>query len=341
MTPLKLAIVGPGRMGAIYARLANELATAQLVAICGRSNTSTHALANEYSVPGYVDGAHQQMLAAHPEIEAVIVSASEWAHTEPVLAAIDAGKHVLVEKPMAIAEAGAAEMVDRAEKAGVTLLVGHSLRFDLRFAAMRQAVHEGKIGEVLHVYARRNPPQVVAERVLGRFPLVYWLMPHDIDMMLWTVDSPVIKVMAHSRAGGRERTDFIIAVLTFASGAVGVVESSWGTPAHGGRPQTELFTIRGTAGAAEVTGHENGVGVYVAGSDADYPDTGYAPLIHGEQDGIFRRVFRHFVGVVQGQWEPVVTGPDGLAAIRVAAAIERSLNDGQEVVLESENDYGQ
>lgn len=215
--PLNIAIVGPGRMGTIYARLARELATTQLVAICGRSAASTHALADAYGVPGYAEGGHQHMLAAHPEIDAVIVSASEWAHTEPVLAAIDAGKHVLVEKPMATTEEDAAEMVQRADQANVTLLVGHSLRFDLRFAAMREAVHEGKIGDVLHAYARRNPPQIAVERVVGRFPLAYWLMPHDIDMMLWTVDGPVTKVMAHSRSGGKERIDFIIAVLTFAN----------------------------------------------------------------------------------------------------------------------------
>lgn len=83
-------------------------------------------------------------------------------------------------------------------------------------------------------------------------------------------------------------------------------------------------------------GHENGVGIYPSGSEADYPDTGYSPVIHGEQDGIFRRLFRHFVGVIQEHMPPVVTGRDGLAAIRVAAAINRSLAEGREVMLTSE-----
>lgn len=334
--PIKLAIVGPGRMGSIYARLACELAASRLIAVCGRREESTHALAKQYDVPGYANGRHEEMLAAHPEIDALIVSSSEWAHTAPVLAAIDAGKHVLVEKPMAIAAQDAAEMVRRADAAGVTLMVGQSLRFDPRFAAMRQAVSDGKIGRVLHAYARRNPPQIAVERVVGRFPLAYWLMPHDIDMMLWTVGQPIIRVMAYSGAGGHERSDFIIAVLTFRSGAIGVVESSWGTPAHGGRAQTELFTVRGTAGAAEVMGHENGVGIYPSGDAAEYPDTGYAPVVQGEQDGIFRREFRHFVGVIQGQWPPVVTGRDGLNAIQVAAAVERSLSEEREVAVHSE-----
>lgn len=320
-------------MGQLYARIIDELATTRLVAICGRSESSTAAVANAHQVPGYANGAHAEMLAAHPEIEAVIVAASEWAHREPVLAALDAGKHVLVEKPMAIDAADAADMVQHAEQTGVRLMVCHSLRFDLRFAAMRQAVASGAIGDVLHLYARRNAAQIAVNRVLGRFPLAYWLAPHDIDMMLWTTGSPVTKVMAYSRAGGKTREDFIIAVLTFANGAIGVLESSWGTPAVSGRLQTELFTVRGTAGAVEVLGHENGVAVYRAGSPPEYPDTGYTPVLHDQQAGMFRRLLHHFVGVLRDQWAPVVTGADGLAAIRVAAAIDRSLTEGREVVL--------
>lgn len=334
--PLQLAIIGPGRMGQLYARIIDELATTRLVAFCGRSEASTQAAARAHQVPGYANGDYGAMLAAHPEVEAVIVAASEWAHREPVLAALDAGKHVLVEKPMAIAAADAAAMVDHAQQAGVQLMVCHSLRFDLRFAAMRQAVASGAIGEVLHLYARRHAAQVAVNRVLGRFPLAYWLAPHDIDMMLWTTGSPVAKVMAYSRAGGKTKEDFIIAVLTFANGAIGVLESSWGTPAVSGQPLTEQFTVRGTAGMVELLSNQTGVGVYRAGAPPEYPDIGYTPVIHDQQEGMFRRLLHHFVGVVHKQWSPVVTGADGLAAIRVAAAIDQSLHEDREININQE-----
>ena len=334
--PLALAIVGPGRMGQLYARIAQEASTMRLVALCGRGAESTQAAATAYSVPGYANGDYGAMLAAHPEIEAVIVAASEWAHIEPVLASLDAGKHVLVEKPMAIRVADAARMVEHAAKAGVHLMVCHSLRFDPRFAALRQAVAQGAVGEVLHLYARRNAPQIAVERVIGHFPLAFWLAPHDIDMMLWTTGSSVHKVMAFSKAGGKERQDFIIAVLTFANGAIGVLESSWGTPAVSGQPLTEQFTVRGTAGMVELLSNQTGVGVYRAGTAPEYPDMGYTPVIHDQQDGMFRRLLHHFVGVVRNQHPPVLTGSDGLAAIRVAEAIDRSLREGREVVLSQE-----
>ena len=334
--PVALAIVGPGRMGQLYARIANEAATMRLIALCGHRADTTQAAATTHRVPGYANGNYQAMLAAHPEIEAVIVSASEWAHIEPVLACLDAGKHVLVEKPMAISAADAASMVAHAATAGVHLMVCHSLRFDLRFAALRQAVANGAVGEVLHLYARRNAPQIAVERVIGRFPLAFWLAPHDIDMMLWTTGSPAHKVMAFSRAGGKERQDFIIAVVTFANGAIGVLESSWGTPAVSGQPLTEQFTVRGTGGIVELLSNQTGVGVYRAGSAPEYPDIGYSPVIHDQQEGMFRRLLHHFVGVVGNQHPPIVTGSDGLAAIQVAEAIDRSLREGREVLVNQE-----
>lgn len=332
-TPLSFAIVGPGRMGSLYARLIHELESARLVAVCGRSEESTARLAGQYGVAGYAGGDYGTLLQNHPEIDAVIVAASEWAHTEPVLAALDAGKHVLVEKPMAPTVTDAERMVAAAAQAGVQLMVCHSLRFDPAYGAVRQAVAAGEIGRVLNLYARRNAPQEAAQRVLGRVPLAYWLAPHDIDMMLWTVDSPVVQVRAFTGAAGAGPHDFIIAVLTFANGVVGVLENSWGTPAHSGRAHSTFFSVRGVQGEAEVMPTENGVAVYRVGNAPYYPDTGYTPVVQGRQEGMFRHLLHHFAGVLRNEWTPAVTGTDGLAAIRVAAAIEHSIQTGHTVEL--------
>ncbi|MCY4092841.1 MAG: Gfo/Idh/MocA family oxidoreductase [Caldilineaceae bacterium] len=327
-SPLNVALVGPGRMGRIYARLASELSETRLVAVCGRSEASTTEVAGQYGVPGYPQGRHEEMLESHPEIEAVVICPSEWMHTAPVLASLEAGKHVLVEKPMDVSLAGAQAMVDTADRVGTQLMVCHSLRFDIPYANMRAAVAAGEIGEVMHLYSRRNTIQFAAERVLGKISLAYWLTPHDIDMMLWTVGRPITEVKAYSRDRAKGRHDFIIAVYTFDNGVIGVHETSWSSPAFSGRPQGEHFSVHGTRGAAEVLGHENAVAIYRADGEPDYPDPGYSPVLHGRQEGFFRSLFSHFIGVVQGKWEPVVTGRDGLAAIRVADALERALASG-------------
>ena len=241
-------------MGRVYVRLASELSETNLVAVSGRSEGATYEVAGQYGVPAYPNVGHEAMLASHPEIEAVVVAASEWMHTAPVLAALEAGKHVLVEKPMAVSAADAQSFVETAERVGVQLMVCHSLRFDHPYAAMRAAVAAGEIGEVMHLYSRRNTIQLAAERVLGKFSLAYWLTPHDIDMMLWTVGRPITSVKAYSREKAKGKQDFIIGVFTFDNGVVGVLETSWSTPAFSGRSQAEHFSIHGTEGRGRGAG---------------------------------------------------------------------------------------
>ncbi|MEM7126170.1 MAG: Gfo/Idh/MocA family oxidoreductase [Chloroflexota bacterium] len=331
--PVEMAVIGPGRMGSIYARAIDELATTRLVAIGGRSEASTTGLAKAMGVPSYAGSRYHEMLEAHPHIEAVIVATSEWAHLEPVLACLDAGKHVALEKPMATSLGDARQMAQRADDANVKFMICHSIRFDPRYALMQQRVARGKLGEVLNLHGRRHPGPNAVKRVFGKFPLAYWLIVHDIDMMLWTTGSPVRSVRAYSRANGQSLQDFIIATLAFENGAVGLIECSWGSPPQAGRPQNETFVVRGTEGVIELFGNEHGLICYGTDSSLTYPDTVHSPIVQGQLEGSFRSVTRHFAGAVREEWPLLITGRDGLAVIEVAAAIDQSLRDDREVYL--------
>jgi predicted dehydrogenase len=333
VAPLPVAIVGCGRMGSLYAQLCNELALTRLVTICGEAPEATAETAARLDVPAYDKGRYEEMLAGHPELEAVVVATPEWEHAKPVMAALEAGKHVLVEKPMAVSPDDAWQMTRTAESCGRTLMVCHSNRFNPRFALMRNAVATGEIGNVVHVYARRNSLAAAVRRVHGRFPLAYWLAPHDIDMMLWTVGSPVTAVSAHSRAGGNSEADFIAATFRFANGALGVLETSWCTPGFAGRPLNEFFSVRGDAGMVEVFGHEQGIAVYGADNTVRHPDTVHTPVIHGQTEGPYRSLLRHFAGAVRGLWRPLMSGKDGATVIDVAAALAAALETGREQFL--------
>jgi predicted dehydrogenase len=323
--PLPVAIIGCGRMGTLYGQLCNELALTRLVAVCSEDAESTARAGVALDVPAYDGGRYAEMLARHPEIEAVVVATPEWAHLDPVMASLAAGKHVVVEKPMAVSPADARCMTDRAGGLGLTLMVCHSNRFNPRFALMREAVVRGEIGNVVHMFARRNSLAPAVERVRGRIPLAYWLAPHDIDMMLWTTRSPAVAVHATAQRG-----DFISATLHFANGSIGVLETSWCTPGAAGRPLNELFTVRGDAGMIEVVGAEQGLAIYRADNTAHYPDTVHTPLIHGQTEGPYRSLIRHFAGAVRGLWPPLMSASDGAAVIDVAAALARALESGRE-----------
>jgi predicted dehydrogenase len=333
LDPVRLAIIGAGRMGTLYGQIANQMASTRLVALASHRSESTSAAASLLGVPGYDACRYGEMLERHPEIEAVVVATPEWVHVDPVLASLGAGKDVLVEKPLAVSPADAWELAAAAERSRHILMVCHSLRFNPRFALMQRAVAQGEIGNVVHLYARRNSLQPAVDRVLGNLPLPYWLAPHDIDMMLWTVRSPAVSVRAWSRSGAAARSDFILAVVSFENGAVGVLESSWCTPGSAGRPLNELFTVRGDAGMIEVVGREQGLAVYGADNRVSYPDTGCAPLLHGQTEGQDRALLRHFAGAVRGLWPPLIRAADAAAVIDVAYAVQRSLETGKDVAV--------
>jgi myo-inositol 2-dehydrogenase/D-chiro-inositol 1-dehydrogenase/UDP-N-acetylglucosamine 3-dehydrogenase len=265
--------------------------------------------------------------AAH----AVAVATPAATHFDLMRAALEAGKHVLVEKPLAVSPEDAWTLAAAGNESGKVFTVCHSLRFSARYALMRKAVVEGRVGEVVHVYARRNSLQPAVDRVIGRFPLPYWLAPHDIDMMLWTVGSRAVSVKAWSRAGAATRSDFVMATIQFENGASGVIETSWCTPGFSGRPLNELFTVRGDAGMIEVIGYEQGLAVYNADSTVEYPDTCHMPPIHGQTEGPYRSLLRHFAGAVRDLWPPLITAAEAAAVIDVAYAIERSLKTGTEI----------
>jgi UDP-N-acetylglucosamine 3-dehydrogenase len=162
--PVALAVIGVGRMGSLYGQLSHEMALTRLAAICGEDSDATARMAASWDASGYDAGRYRQMLDEIPEIEAVIVATPGWAHTGPVMAALEAGKHVLLEKPMAISPDAASQMTACAERLGLTLMVCHSLRFNSRLAMTQQSVAQGKIGRVIHMYARRHSLQPAVDR---------------------------------------------------------------------------------------------------------------------------------------------------------------------------------
>lgn len=272
----------------------------------------------------------------HPNIEAVVVATSEWMHLDPVLACLDAGKHVALEKPMATSSEDAQQMMQHADEAGVKFMICHSIRFDPRYAVMQQRIAKGELGELLNLHGRRHPGPRAIDRVFGKFPLAYWLIVHDIDMMLWTTGSAVKSVRAYSHSGGQSRQDFIVATLAFANEwRSGDIECSGRAPPQAGRPQNELFTVRGTAGVIELFGNEHGLVYYTDDGSVTYSDTVHSPIVHGQQEGSFRSVIRHFAGAVRNEWPLLITGYDGLAVIQVAAAIDQSLRENCEIYIQN------
>jgi myo-inositol 2-dehydrogenase/D-chiro-inositol 1-dehydrogenase len=331
---MRIAVVGAGFMGRSYARIVRAHPLAELAGIVDVSEEAAARAAGELGAAA--SGSLPELLAAGP-VDGVIVATVEDQHREPCLAAFAAGAGVLVEKPLATTIADAEAVIAAAATAGRPLLVGHILRFDARYARLHDVVRSGAIGEPLTVYARRLNGVAAQDRLTGRCSLPLFLGVHDYDVVRWVTGSEVTDVIARDRTGflagqGWPVEDASVALLTFADGTLATVEEGWILPGSHPAGYDQRLDINGSKGRVELVGHEGGVTVMDA-AGFSWPDTQLWPTVHGEVEGALRRETWHFVDCLCGEAEPIVSGADGLAALRIALAVEESARTGRVVRL--------
>jgi phthalate 4,5-cis-dihydrodiol dehydrogenase len=222
---LRMGIVGLGRAGRSLLPAIEKHPGVRLVAIAEPLPDARESLAQTYGARGCADLAS---LLALPEVDAVYIATPTDLHVEHVIAAAAAGKHVLVEKPMAIDLAGAQRMIDAAAKAGVLLLVGHSHSYDRPYRKMREIIASGQLGPVRlmqnlyytdWVYRPRRPEEL--ETGLGG-GITFRQGAHQIDILRLLGGGLVTTV--RGKTFDWDRTRPVIGAhtlwLTFADGTV-------------------------------------------------------------------------------------------------------------------------
>jgi UDP-2-acetamido-3-amino-2,3-dideoxy-glucuronate N-acetyltransferase len=233
----RLAVIGAGYWGVNIVRNCADMGV--LAAVCDSEQPRLNAIGRTYpGVPLYRD--LEEMLARE-SLDGVIVAAPAPAHAELALRCIAAGKHVFVEKPLALSVADAERIVAAAELAGVRLFVGHVLLYHPAMRAMLEAINSGTIGRVRHLRSRR-----LSWGRLRSQENVWWsFAPHDCALMIAIMrDSPVNAtgwLSAYVRPG---LGDFAYADFAFADGRSAHVEVSWLDPDKSSR--IDVFGSQGT-----------------------------------------------------------------------------------------------
>jgi predicted dehydrogenase len=333
MQPVRVAVVGAGFMGERHARIYAGLPDVELVAVCDVREAAARNLAQQVRAEAYTDC---RALLRRDDLDAVSVCTPDALHREPCELALRAGRHVLVEKPIATSAGDAEAIADAAARAGAILLVGHCLRFDPRYDQARQAVERGELGAVQTIYTRRANTVAAQDRLGGRCPLPLFLGVHDYDVMRWLARSEVERITAESKWGllkdlGFPVEDANCALLQFASGALGIAELNWilprGFPAAG----DHRLDLVGSAGALSIATLETGLR-RADGQRTIQVDTASAPSVQGHPGGMFYFELRHFVDCVRGRATPAVTPHDAIMALRIALAVERAAAMGTPTV---------
>ena len=194
LTPVRVAVVGLGAWGECHVETLAVLAGAELVAVCD----ARVERAAEVAVRFGVEAISAEDVWARDDIDLVSIATPAPYHLEAVLAALGAGKHVLVEKPVALRADDARQMQSAARANGKLLVPGHILRFDARYAEVKRRLDAGQIGAPLSLFSRRARPQCQLQ-IHGATHTALVLMAHDIDIALWWSGSRVKSVRAFER----------------------------------------------------------------------------------------------------------------------------------------------
>jgi predicted dehydrogenase len=342
--PVRTGIVGAGFMGRLHGRLLTELPNAELVGVVDSRPEVATQVAEELGTRAYpsVDS----LLEGARDLDAVVVATPEPRHRSAVEAAAARGCAVFVEKPIASDLGDADAMIGACGSAAVPFMVGHILRHESAYVALRQAVEEGWLGRLMTAYARRNAIIQEGHRLGGRTSVVQYLAVHDIDLLLWYHDAPVESVTAravHGRIAESYGTpDFVWLWMRFADGALGIVECGWALPnGWGGWADGTAWRPFGDC-RMDLTGTDEFLSLdlrtmNVAGVDRNgwrFPETRHWPVVNGRLGGAARLQMEHFLECVTTGTRPLCDGQAGRAALAVCLAAETSLtNDGAEVPL--------
>jgi predicted dehydrogenase len=224
--PLRAGVIGLGMMGRAHVRVWDEMVDGvELVAVADTDPGAVREAIVGREARGYPDQA--SMLAAE-ELDLVSVVVPTSLHLPTALAALDAGSHVLVEKPIAATRGEAEEMIAAARSAGRMLTVGHIERFNPAIRELRRRLAAGELGRIFEIRATRLGPFPARIRDVG---VVVDLAPHDLDVMRYLLGSDPIRLYAETEQRiHTDHEDLFVGLLKFANGAVGVLDINWLTP---------------------------------------------------------------------------------------------------------------
>jgi myo-inositol 2-dehydrogenase/D-chiro-inositol 1-dehydrogenase len=313
-------------MGQVHARIVAENPRATLAAIIDPFEDTGRRVADDHGAPWFPTLA--DALAAAP-LDAVIIAVPDRLHVGVTVDALEAGLHVLVEKPLADTLDGAQTIAAAAERSKSKVLVGHVLRHDPRFRTAAETVRSGRVGSPVHFRASRVVPRSVGVANRGASPIYMYQGIHDIDLVQWITGSPITRVCATTAAKilpelGVPGVDVALILCELADGSVGTIEVSWALLDANPSGLVSQFELYGTDGTIRVD--VTGEGVDLTTSDGyALPNTILSPELDGRIEGVVPQQFEYFLQMIEFDKPSRIGIDEAVSAARVLDAIAESL----------------
>jgi predicted dehydrogenase len=345
MSPVNIAVIGMGYWGPNLARNFAALPDAHLYSVCdvceeplrrmGQQHPKTH-LTTEY-----------RELLDDPAVDAVVIATPAETHHALAEESLGAGKHVLVEKPLAMSADQCRELIDLADQLGKVLMVGHVFRYNAAVQKLKSCIESGELGEVYYISSSR----LNLGRIRQDINAMWNFAPHDISIITYLLDMTPSQVNARGFSYIQEGVeDVVFMTLCFPNGASANVHISWLNPR-----KVRMMTVVGSkkmavyddvSADAKIQIYDKGVTKH-SGSPSlgDFDTFGEFQLLLRAGDVVIPKVdfveplrveCQHFVDCVTEGSRPITDGWDGLRVVQVLEAAQRSMeNEGQPEVVDA------
>ena len=314
MKKLGVAVIGTGFWGRNHARVFKELEETELLAVCDINAERAKNVAKQFGVRAYTS---MGKLLKRKDIEAVSNCVWSLNLAKETLKALKAGKHVLVEKPMATNVKQAEKLLETAEEEGLHLTVGFLMRFIPGIQHMKNAVEDKTIGNLVCATAKRVSEW--PERI-GDVGVVKDIAIHDIDIIRYLFGEEPIAVYAKTGSMKHKKfEDYAQIMLTFEGGKSAFIESNWLTPY-----KTRTLVVTGSKAIMKLDYITQELTIEDATKTIQPRYPWQEPL---------KLELQHFANCILKKEKPLITGTDGLKALQIAEAALKSSATGRAVKL--------
>ena len=335
---IRFGIVGTGIMARVHAATLTSYPRSTVVAFAGSSDAAD--LAEFGDVPVYGSAAD---LAEDANVDAVLVATPDFAHAEPALAAVAAGKHILIEKPLATSVADAVAIERAVEQAGVQAMTLFNHRWVPAYWQAKERIASGELGEPVLAYARKNDRIFVPTEMISwaaQTTPAWFLSSHDIDLVCWFFATQPVEAVATAvskvlRGRGIDTPDAIQAQVRFADGAVATFEACWTYP-NTFPTMTDSFVELIFERAVLHLDRKREQLEIATEAAFEYPRNLLINRVGGRPGGAAAAAVIHFVDALADGSEPLVTLSSSVRVTRVLSAIHRSCAEGAPVRIDKE-----
>jgi predicted dehydrogenase len=330
---VKMGVIGAGIWGENHAMALSTYPIVELAYICDLDAAKAKRLAEKVGCKWTTEIGE----LARSDIEAVGIATPDHAHKAPCLAMLEAGKHVLVEKPFTTDIGEAREIMAAAEKTGVKLMVDFQLRWHPQYMGAKHVMESGELGEGVMGYSRLSDTIHVPTEMLGWGSASgpeWFLFPHTMDITRWILNEEPVEIFARGakrvlKGMGIDAYDAVQALVQFERAFV-TFETCWIIPNSYPTVVDNRFTLYGSKGCIEL---QSTPGIAISSDRHKYPFASHAITRYGKPFAHFYESIRHFADCVSDDKPPQATGRDGLIATAMVQATRKSLQEGRAVKM--------